>query len=79
MVKAEDAQALANSANLSIRDQQITASVAKVPLWNNAGGICGMSCFKPINAQKNMKLSQRFGLFCMSVKSTNELGFLLDM
>lgn len=31
MVKAEDAQALANSINLSIRDQQITASVAKVP------------------------------------------------
>ncbi|XP_074484176.1 uncharacterized protein LOC141763615 isoform X1 [Sebastes fasciatus] len=31
MVKAEDAQALANSTNLSIRDQQITASVAKKP------------------------------------------------
>ncbi len=31
MMKAEDAQALANSINLSIRDQQITASVAKVP------------------------------------------------
>ncbi|XP_070778079.1 zinc finger protein 638-like [Enoplosus armatus] len=31
MVKAEDAQALANSTNLSIREQQITASIAKKP------------------------------------------------
>ncbi|KAG7485982.1 hypothetical protein JOB18_022373 [Solea senegalensis] len=31
MVKAEDAQALANSTNLSIREQQITASTAKKP------------------------------------------------
>ncbi|KAM9856924.1 uncharacterized protein ACBR49_000588 [Aulostomus maculatus] len=31
MVKAEDAQALATSTNLSIREQQITASVAKIP------------------------------------------------
>ncbi|XP_071360149.1 zinc finger protein 638-like isoform X2 [Trachinotus anak] len=31
MVKAEDAQALANSSSLSIRDQQITASIAKKP------------------------------------------------
>ncbi|XP_035028199.2 zinc finger protein 638 isoform X2 [Hippoglossus stenolepis] len=31
MVKAEDAQALANSKDLSIRDQQITASTAKKP------------------------------------------------
>lgn len=30
MIKVEDAQALANSTKLSIRDQQITASVAKV-------------------------------------------------
>lgn len=31
MLKAEDAQALANSTNLSIRDQQITASIAQKP------------------------------------------------
>uniref|UniRef100_A0A3B4Y3M2 Matrin-type domain-containing protein n=3 Tax=Seriola lalandi dorsalis TaxID=1841481 RepID=A0A3B4Y3M2_SERLL len=31
MVKAEDAQALAKSTSLSIRDQQITASIAKKP------------------------------------------------
>ncbi|KAF3687092.1 Zinc finger protein 638 [Channa argus] len=31
MVKAEDTRALANATNLSIRDQQITASVAKKP------------------------------------------------
>ncbi|XP_060908904.1 zinc finger protein 638-like [Labrus mixtus] len=31
MVKAEDAQALANSTNLSIREQKITASTAKKP------------------------------------------------
>ncbi|KAM7009668.1 uncharacterized protein LKV04_001604 [Tautogolabrus adspersus] len=31
MVKAEDAQALANSSNLSIREQKITASTAKKP------------------------------------------------
>ncbi|XP_078022456.1 uncharacterized protein LOC117254879 isoform X3 [Epinephelus lanceolatus] len=31
MLRAEDAQALANSTNLSIKDQQITASVAKKP------------------------------------------------
>lgn len=30
MMKAEDAQALANSTSLSIREQPITASVAKV-------------------------------------------------
>lgn len=38
MVKAEDAQALATSTDLSIRDQQITALVAKV--------LCQMICMR---------------------------------
>ncbi|GAA6228710.1 zinc finger protein 638-like [Lates japonicus] len=49
MVKAEDAQALAKSTNLFIRDQQITASTAKKP---EGGQSSDAKSSKPVSGQE---------------------------
>ncbi|XP_045903071.1 zinc finger protein 638-like isoform X1 [Micropterus dolomieu] len=73
MVKAEDAQALANSANLSIRDQQITASVAKKP---EAGQSSDANNSKPAPGQdKGAAVEDSAGE--ADQKTSDEKGMLL--
>lgn len=66
MVKAEDAQALANSTHLSIREQQITASVAKVPCGTSMHVMCNAFCInnRLMYTVRNTKYMFSVNTFC---------------
>lgn len=55
MVKAEHAQALADSTNLSIRDQQITASIAKKPEAGHSDAKSSKPAPRPDNSGRKTK------------------------
>ncbi|XP_044044998.1 zinc finger protein 638-like isoform X3 [Siniperca chuatsi] len=73
MVKAEDAQALANSTKLSIRDQQISASVAKKP---EAGQSSDANNSKPAPGQDKRAAGEDSGVEA-DQKTSDEKGMML--
>ncbi|XP_029353687.1 zinc finger protein 638-like isoform X2 [Echeneis naucrates] len=73
MVKAEDAQALANTTSLSIRDKQITASIAKKP---KGGQPADTSNSKPASRKEKTTAAKDSGGKATQ-KMSNEKGMLL--
>ncbi|XP_070832763.1 zinc finger protein 638-like isoform X2 [Chaetodon trifascialis] len=73
MVKAEHAQALANSTSLSIRDQQITASIAKKP---ESGQSSDANNSKPAAGQDKGASGENFGGEAEQ-KASDEKGMVL--